>query len=96
MDRTKTFSTLTLVLLLSGCGRRADEFLVASQNLTEQIILREIIVHYLEHRARHARYASAQSRGDADRPPGLARRRNRSLTGIHRHRHRRRSEAAAS
>ena len=50
MDRTKTFSTLTLVLLLSGCGRRADEFIVASENLTEQIILREIIVHYLEHR----------------------------------------------
>lgn len=28
----------------------ADEFLVASENLTEQIILREIVVHYLAHR----------------------------------------------
>ena len=46
----KTFSTLTLILLLSGCGRRAEEILVASENFTEQVILREIIAQYLEHR----------------------------------------------
>lgn len=50
MDRTKTFGVITLLLLLTGCGRPADQIVVASKNFTEQVILGEIISQHLEHR----------------------------------------------
>ncbi|MBX9604525.1 MAG: hypothetical protein K2X35_26225 [Bryobacteraceae bacterium] len=39
-----------MAVIFSGCGRRADQIVVASKNFTEQVILGEIIAQHLEHR----------------------------------------------
>jgi osmoprotectant transport system substrate-binding protein len=47
MDR-RLFLAGSLVMLAAGCTRRRDEIVVGSKNFTEQLILGEILLQYLE------------------------------------------------
>jgi len=50
MGRTKSITSLTLLLTLAGCSSKTSSIRVGSKNFTEQVVLGEILAQHLEHR----------------------------------------------